>query len=173
MKHIRLLTILGLLLCSYARVHAQANLSIQGTIQRASGANLDDGDYAMTFRLYESATGGTVVWSETQDAVEVLGGVYSTLLGKSNPLTAAFDKTYYLGVSVNNGAEMVPRIQLTASPYSLSLIGQTNIFPSTGPVGTGTVEPDPSSQLHVKRGRNRSPAAGRQYSRYNRTEKRK
>jgi hypothetical protein len=57
MKHIRLFTILGLLLCSYARVHAQANLSIQGTIQRASGANLDDGDYAMTFRLYESATG--------------------------------------------------------------------------------------------------------------------
>jgi hypothetical protein len=151
MKHIRLFTILGLLLCSYARVHAQANLSIQGTIQRASGANLDDGDYAMTFRLYESATGGTVVWSETQDAVEVLGGVYSTLLGKSSPLTAAFDKTYYLGVSVNNGAEMVPRIQLTASPYSLSLIGQTNIFPSTGPVGTGTVEPDPSTRLHVKK----------------------
>jgi hypothetical protein len=151
MKHIRLFSILGLLLCSYAQVLAQANLSIQGTIQRASGANLDDGDYAMTFRLYESATGGTVVWSETQDAVEILGGVYGTLLGKSNPLTAAFDKTYYLGVSVNNGAEMVPRIQLTASPYSLSLIGQTNIFPSTGSVGTGTIEPDPTVQLHVKK----------------------
>jgi hypothetical protein len=151
MKHIRLLTILGLLLCAFARTHAQANLSIQGTIQRASGANLDDGDYAMTFRLYESASGGTAVWSETQDAVEVLGGVYSTLLGKSNPLTAAFDKTYYLGVSVNNGAEMLPRIQLTASPYSLSLIGQTNIFPSTGPVGAGTIDPDPSAQLHVNK----------------------
>ena len=81
MKHIRLFLLSGLLLCSFARALAQANLSIQGTIQTASGANLDDGDYAMTFRLYESATGGTPVWSETQDAVELLGGVYSTLLG--------------------------------------------------------------------------------------------
>ncbi len=149
MKHIRLFLLSGLLLCSFARAQAQANLSIQGTIQTASGANLDDGDYAMTFRLYESATGGTPVWSETQDAVELLGGVYSTLLGKSNPLTAAFDKTYFLGISVNNGAELVPRVRLTASPYSLSLIGQTNIFPSTGSVGAGTTSPDSDAQLHV------------------------
>ncbi len=151
MKHIRLFSILVLLLCSYAYVHAQANLSIQGTIQRASGANLDDGEYAMTFRLYESLSGGTAVWSETQDAVEVVGGVYSTLLGKSSPLTASFDKTYYLGVSVDNGAELLPRIQLTASPYALSLVGQTNIFPSTGTVGAGTVNPEVSAQVHVRK----------------------
>lgn len=149
MKHIRLFLSSGLLLCSFACAQAQANLSIQGTIQTASGANLDDGDYAMTFRLYETASGGTPVWSETQDAVEVIGGVYNTLLGKANPLTAAFDKTYFLGISVNNGAELIPRIRLTASPYSLSLIGQTNIFPSTGPVGAGTLTPAGDAGLHV------------------------
>ncbi len=151
MKNIRLFSLLGLLLCTVAQVQAQANLSIQGTIQKASGANLDDGEYAMTFRLYDTEVGGTAVWTETQDAVEVLGGVYSTLLGKANPLTAAFDKTYYLGITLNNGAEVVPRIQLTASPYSLSLIGQTNIFPSDGPVGAGTLAPASTAGLHVKK----------------------
>jgi hypothetical protein len=151
MKNIRLFSLLGLLLCTVAQVQAQANLSIQGTIQKASGANLDDGEYAMTFRLYDTEVGGTAVWTETQDAVEVLGGVYSTLLGKTNPLTAAFDKTYYLGITLNNGAEVVPRIQLTASPYSLSLIGQTNIFPSDGPVGAGTLAPASTAGLHVKK----------------------
>ena len=151
MKNIRLFSLLGLLLCTVAQVQAQANLSIQGTIQKTSGANLDDGVYAMTFRLYDTEVGGTAVWTETQDAVEVLGGVYSTLLGKANPLTAAFDKTYYLGISLDNGAEVVPRIQLTASPYSLSLIGQTNIFPSDGPVGAGTLAPASTAGLHVKK----------------------
>jgi hypothetical protein len=99
-----------------AQVHAQASLSFQGALQKASGANFDDGEYAMTFRLYESETGGSAVWSETQDAVDVLGGVFNTLLGQVNPLNAAFDKTYFLGISVNYGVEMVPRIRLTASP---------------------------------------------------------
>lgn len=151
MKNIRLFSLVGLLLCTVAQVQAQANLSIQGTIQKTSGANLDDGVYAMTFRLYDTEVGGTAVWTETQDAVDVLGGVYSTLLGKANPLTAAFDKTYYLGISLDNGAEVVPRIQLTASPYSLSLIGQTNIFPSDGPVGAGTAVPASDVRLHVKK----------------------
>lgn len=151
MKNIRLFSLLGLLLCAVAQVQAQANLSIQGTIQKASGANLDDGEYAMTFRLYTTEIGGTAVWTETQDAVDVLGGVYSTLLGKANPLTAAFDKTYYLGITLSNGAEVVPRTQLTASPYSLSLIGQTNIFPSDGSVGAGTLAPADNAGLHVKK----------------------
>jgi hypothetical protein len=137
MKNTRFFFLLGLLLFSMAQVHAQASLSFQGALQKASGANFDDGEYAMTFRLYESETGGSAVWSETQDAVDVLGGVFNTLLGQVNPLNAAFDKTYFLGISVNYGVEMVPRIRLTASPYSLSLIGQNNIFPSTGAVGAG------------------------------------
>lgn len=151
MKNMRLSLLLALLLSSMAQIHAQASLSFQGALQKASGANFDDGEYAMTFRLYESETGGSAVWSETQDAVDVLGGVFNTLLGTVNPLNAAFDKTYFLGISVNYGVEMVPRIRLTASPYSLSLIGQNNIFPSTGAVGAGTAAPDNAALMHVKK----------------------
>lgn len=131
------------------QLHAQANLSVQGTIQKSFGAAVDDGDYSLTFKLYTAETGGVPVWSETQDAVSIIGGVYSVVLGTVEPLTAAFDQPYYLGVTVDGGAELVPRARLTSSPYALSLIGQDNIFPSTGAVGTGTASPAAGYQLHV------------------------
>ncbi len=114
---------------------------MQGTIQKSTGAAVDDGEYAIHFKLYTTETGGTPVWSETQDPVEIIGGVYSVTLGAVNPLTAAFDQTYYLGISVGGGAEHTPRSKLTSAPYALSLIGQDNKFPSTGNVGIGTTAP--------------------------------
>jgi Chaperone of endosialidase len=129
---------------------AQATLSVQGTVQKSTGTAVDDGDYSLTFKLYTTETGGTAVWSETQDPVNIIGGVYSVTLGTVTPLTAAFDQTYYLGISVGTGTELIPRARLTSSPYALSLIGQGNIFPSTGAVGAGTVTPIAGYQLHVK-----------------------
>ena len=131
-------------------MNGQATLTVQGTIQKASGANLDDGSYSMSFRLYTAARGGVPIWSETQEKVDVTGGVYGVLLGTVAPLNIPFDRPYFLGVSVDRGAELAPRIRLTASPYSLSLVGQNNLFPSTGAVGMGTIQPDTSTHLHVK-----------------------
>ena len=129
---------------------AQATLSVQGTVQKSTGNAVDDGDYSLTFKLYTTETGGTAVWSETQDPVNIIGGVYSVTLGTVTPLTAAFDQTYYLGIAVGTGTELIPRARLTSSPYALSLIGQNNIFPSTGAVGVGTVAPAAGNELHVK-----------------------
>ena len=127
---------------------AQATLSVQGTIQKSFGAAVDDGNYSLTFKLYTASTGGSEVWSETQPNVEITGGVYSVVLGSVNPLTAAFNQTYYLGIAVDGGTELTPRAQLTSSPYALSLIGQSNIFPSTGNVGIGTTSP--GQALNIK-----------------------
>jgi hypothetical protein len=135
------LAVLIIGLFSVAQLAAQATLSVQGSIQKSTGAAIDDGDYAITFRLYDQASGGTLIWSETQDPVEIIGGVYSVTLGSVNPLTAPFDKTYYLGISVGGGAEHTPRSTLTSAPYALSLLGQDNKFPSTGNVGIGTTAP--------------------------------
>lgn len=127
-----------------------ATLSIQGIIQKSNGAAVDDGKYNLTFKLYSTASGGTPVHTESQD-VTVTGGIYSTELGGgSTPLTAAFDQTYYLGVSVDGGAELIPRARLTSSPYSLALLGKSNLFPSSGAIGAGTVTPVAGYQLHIK-----------------------
>lgn len=143
-------SIFTLLLASTWSLYAQATLSVQGTIQKSFGAAVDEGEYSLTFRLYTTDAGGTPVWSETQDGVQIIGGVYSVVLGTIEPLTAAFDQAYYLGISVDGGQELLPRARLTASPYALSLIGQDNIFPSTGAVGAGTATPEAGAQLHVK-----------------------
>lgn len=149
MKKLSFLILWGLLLSTSATLFAQANLSVQGTIQRSFGAAVDDGSYSLTFRLYENDAAVTPIWEETMSDVEVIGGVYSVVLGSSEPLDVPFDKPYYLGVSVDGGTELTPRAQLTSSPYALSLIGQNNIFPSTGPVGVGTTQPESQQALHV------------------------
>ncbi len=151
MKQVKLTLLLLFCLVAYSQTSfAQANLSVQGTIQRSTGATVDDGEYSLTFKLYTTETGGTAVWSETQSDVSITGGVYSVTLGTVEPLTAAFDQTYYLGITVGTGAELTPRARLTSSPYALSLIGQDNKFPSTGAVGIGTATPTAGNQIHAK-----------------------
>ncbi len=136
-------------------LHGQAKLSIQGFLKKSDGAALPDGEYALKFRIYNVETGGAPIWEETQSTVDVTGGIYSAILGAVTPLNIAFNEPYFVSVTVGSGTEMVPRIQLTSAPYALSLIGQDNIFPSSGNVGIGAQTA--TEKLHVK---NTSPLNG-------------
>ncbi len=125
-------------------VLAQAGpkLSIQGILKKANGEAVDDGNYDLVFKLYTVATLGTPVWTESQMGVEVISGIYSTVLGNSTPLsTVTFNQVYYLAVAVGtiNSPEMLPRVQLTSAPYAFSLIGSSNLFPSSGMVLADTL----------------------------------
>jgi hypothetical protein len=136
---------------NHATAQSSPALNIQGVLRNSiNGAAAENGVYKIKFSLYTGETGGLAVWSETQDSVVVNGGVYSTSLGKKTPMNAAFDQVYYLGVKVGSGQEMTPRALLSSAPYALSLIGQSNTFPSTGPVGVGTASPTTGTELHVK-----------------------
>ncbi|MEZ4941375.1 MAG: hypothetical protein R3D58_10915 [Saprospiraceae bacterium] len=136
MKKMRfLLPCIAFFLFFQQTIYAQsAKLGIQGILKKSNGNAVDDDTYQLTFKLYNVATGGSALWQETQDDVEVTSGIYTATLGTVNPLSIPFDETYYLGVTVgaSSGAEMLPRIQLTTAPYALSLIGQSNQFPSSG-----------------------------------------
>ena len=151
MKKIKFYILILVAILSMANLaFAQATLSIQGIIQKSNGAAVDDGKYDLTFKLYSTPSGGTAVHTETQNTA-VAGGIYSAELGSgSTPLTAAFDQTYYLGVSVDGGTELIPRARLTSSPYSLALLGTSNLFPSSGAIGAGTVTPASGFQIHAK-----------------------
>ncbi len=153
MKKIKFYILILLAILSMANAAlAQATLSIQGIIQKSNGAAVDDGKYDLTFKLYTMASGGAPVHTETQ-TISVAGGIYSAELGNgSTPLTAAFDQTYYLGVTVDGGAELIPRARLTSSPYALALLGTANLFPSSGAIGAGTISPTSGYQMHLKNG---------------------
>jgi len=145
-----------LLCCSISNLFSQLILSIQGSIQNSSGVALPDGQYELIFNIYDVATGGQAVWTETQPQVEFFGGLYSSILGLITPLNASripfdFTKPYYLGVTLKGKQEITPRAELSASAYSLSVSGKSNELPSQGSVGIGTLNPSSESQLHVQK----------------------
>lgn len=150
MKKILKFIFFNCLMACISDMYGQATLNIQGIVRKSTGANFDDGTYSMTFKLYTSSSGGTDIWSETHDKLDVTSGVYSAVLGLKSPFTIPFDQPYFLGISVDGGTEVSPRLRLTGSPYTLSLIGQSNIFPSTGTVGLGTISPDTNAIMHIK-----------------------
>ncbi|HEX9654049.1 MAG TPA: tail fiber domain-containing protein, partial [bacterium] len=84
------------------------------------------------------SSGGTPLWTETLP-VDVVGGLFSVILGKSTPLNMAFDKSYWLGISVNSGSELTPRTELTSAPYSLHARAIANGSVSAEKIATNTV----------------------------------
>ncbi len=126
-----------------------STISYQGILTDAGGTVVSDGSYTLTFGLYEAPTGGTPFWQE-QHTVDVINGLFNIILGSDAPLDPPFQSQYWLGIKIGSDPELMPRIQLTASPYSLnarSVVGGTNVFPSEGNVGIGV--PEPQQKLHV------------------------
>ncbi len=134
-KMLRTSLVLFFLSAFGGQLHAQVDptLSIQGILKKSNGVAVEDGNYPIIFKLYTTQSGGVALWTENQASVEVSNGIYSAVLGVVNPLNIAFDQLYYLGITVGS-AELTPRILLTSAPYALSLIGQSNRFPSSGVV---------------------------------------
>ncbi len=137
---VRSLLLLLCFLAFAARSYAQINpnLSIQGILKKSNGVAVNDGAYSITFKLYTVPIGGTALWTETQPAVEVSSGIYSATLGTVTALNIPFNQLYYLGITVGS-TELTPRNLLTTAPYALSLLGQTNQFPSAGAVKADSV----------------------------------
>ena len=92
-------------------------LDYQGILKDASG-NLLSGDYALTFKIYNTESGGTALWSEIQ-VLPVQQGVFNAHLGSVTPITTVpFDREHFLGITVGAASELTPRTRLTPSPYS-------------------------------------------------------
>lgn len=116
-----LCTIMLSLFCAAARLQAQAPnlLNYQGRL--VAGNTVVSGNFNITFSIYDAATGGNLLWAETQ-AVAVANGQFNVLLGRNVPLpntifAGAGDR--YLGVKVENDAEMSPRFQLVSAAFAL------------------------------------------------------
>ena len=114
----KLTVLLSLCMATFAFGQIPQTMSYQGVLTEANG-NPVNGSVSLTFKLYDAATGGTKLWEETQQ-VTVTNGLFNVILGSVNPLTLPFDKPYWLGICVDGGAELTPRIELTSSPYSMT-----------------------------------------------------
>ena len=100
--HSRLIAILVCLLLATAAFAAPPKkLSFQGRLTDGQGQPIT-GTRSIDFRIYDAATGGTLLWEENQD-VTVTDGAYSAILGSVQAIdttTMTFDAPYYLGIEV-------------------------------------------------------------------------
>jgi hypothetical protein len=143
-----------------AQVHAvPSTMAFQGFLADSTGAPIND-TVDLTFALYNTQSGGSSIWSETQLNVNVSQGVFSSPLGQVTPLSASLfsGSPLWLGISVDGGAEL-PRTQLRTSPFafraavadSAAVTGMADdgdwtisggdTYRTSGRVGVGTAAP--------------------------------
>lgn len=92
-------------------------INYQGTLVDASQKLVPDGDYKITFRIYDESN--TLLWEEVHQTVEVNRGLIHALLGTIKPLSMAFNEQYYLGIQIDNDPELQPYLLLTGAAYAM------------------------------------------------------
>jgi hypothetical protein len=112
-----------LLVCAAAPALPQVpqTLSYQGVLTDNAGTLVPDGNYAITFSIFDVAAAGAALYSETHPAVPVTKGGFAVLIGSVSPLVLPFDRPYWLEIQVAPNPPLAPRVALAASPYALSL----------------------------------------------------
>ncbi len=95
-----------------------------GALAKDDGAALPEAARkpTLTFRLYPQAVGGEALWQETQTVTCDAEGNFVVPLGATTAgleaVFAAVQETLYLGLTVNDGAELTPRQRLLSVPLA-------------------------------------------------------
>lgn len=97
-------------------------LSYQGILLQSDGSAIVDGTHSVVFNFYTTSTGGAATLTRTI-SVTTSKGLYTCIIGDGTAGNAALPATVgtqqlYIGISVDGGAELLPRAQLTTSPYA-------------------------------------------------------
>ena len=123
-----------------ATAATNSTINFQARLMGASGAIVADGYYNVQFKLYDAASGGTNLWTESYTStsgpgssdvrIRVANGYLSTALGSITGFSGTIDWSQDLYLTMNIGGtgtgsfpgigdgEMSPRIHLTAVPYA-------------------------------------------------------
>ncbi len=93
-------------------------IGYQGVLRNTSGPI--SGAHSISVRLYNA--NGDPVFTESHSVVLGADGLFNLQIGSANPFppSLTFNEPYWLGISVDDGLEMSPRVQLSAAPYALN-----------------------------------------------------
>ena len=105
---------------SSAMAEVPSQLEHQGRLLDDSGEPVT-GEHTLTFTIYDSEQGDTILW-QGQKTVQIEdSGFYSTRLGADdNPLEPSVFESgdAWLGIAVDGGDELEPRMKLNTVPYA-------------------------------------------------------
>ncbi len=114
-----LVTLLLLALPTAAFAQVPGYFPVQAYLTDTSGVPVD-GDVELEFNIYDAATGGTVLYTETQ-TVQANEGALTAYLGKNTALDLSIftdHEDLFLGVKINGGDELQPRQRLATVPFA-------------------------------------------------------
>jgi len=94
-------------------------IPIQGRLTDANGNPLN-GTYSIRFRLYDAASGGSVVCEDT-NSVEVTNGLFNSEIYGNCDSSDINGRQLYLGIKVGADDEMTDRQAIYPVPYAFSL----------------------------------------------------
>ena len=130
-----IVALLAVTLNAFAQVTPPGRINYQGVLRDAAGNPLN-GLQTMTFRFYDAATAGNLLWEEICDPtvyppqVTVSGGLFTVALGDATHrndgsetvFTDVFSKhtDVYLAVRVGSDPEMTPRIKVVSAPFAVN-----------------------------------------------------
>jgi hypothetical protein len=110
-------------------------MNYQGRLVNSNGVPLANGDYELTFRIYDAPTGGSNIWGpQIFDGVAgvghgakvpVVGGYFNVVLGpmdtNNRAIPNAFNQaTRYLEIKVGSDSPISPRQQILTTPFAFT-----------------------------------------------------
>jgi hypothetical protein len=124
-------------------LHAGAPLKINFQGRLEESGQPAEGAKNFVFKIYDSLSGGSLVWTSQAQSVPVTSGVFSVVLEAGTPVnlsTAAFAGARFVEITVD-GVPLSPRQEMASAPYSL-------VAQSLAPdavIALSNLEKDPSS----------------------------
>lgn len=150
-KNIIYKVLLVLICCTPAFTQAVApvpqQINYQGKLTDATGKPLATADYTLTFKIYNAASGGALVWgpqvfdgAATQGhgaQVPVVRGFFNIILGPVDTAGVSIDKAFaapnrYLEITVGSNPPVSPRQQILSTAFALKALSAYGEVPVGG-----------------------------------------
>jgi hypothetical protein len=141
----------ALLLLKPTNVLCQQTITIQGVLTNSSSVPLPDGTYEVEFNLYETESGGATLWTETH-TVSTVNGIFSATLAETEPFSFDFSSQYWLGITIEEGTEVSPRIEFSWSPYAFYALNIADNSVTSEKIEDGSVTSDDLDQMGAGEG---------------------
>jgi len=133
MRTSRLFALLFLLQLNLAAQNVPPLINYQGRLSNPDGSPLATADYQLSFKVYDAASNGNLVWGpQIFDGAAALGhgamipvvqGYFNVMLGPSDTnglsLAGAFNGTNrFIEMTVSNNPPIAPRQQILTAPFA-------------------------------------------------------